>query len=102
MRRNRKQQKNREQIELFDGNLDQTAVNGIDPGAETGDELSSLLERERALTSEIMERIADYVNLNKAYQQVVLNGGGSGIDGMDIEGLKRWYGKNTKELREAE
>ena len=101
MRRNRKQQKNREQIELFDNNLAESTANGIGQGTGGGVELLSLLERERALTSEIMERIADYVNLNKAYHQVVVNGGSSGVDGMEIEGLKLWYGKNVKELREA-
>lgn len=101
MRKNRKQQKNKEQIELFDRNLYNSTSNGIESEADAGDELLSLLERERTSTSEIMERIADYVNLNKAYQQVVRNGGSSGIDGMDIEGLKLWYGKNMKELQET-
>jgi RNA-directed DNA polymerase len=101
MRKNRKQQKNKEQIELFDGNLYRSTINGIEAETGTGGELLSLLERERALTSKIMERIADYENLNKAYQQVVRNGGSSGIDGMEVEGLKQWFGKNIKELREA-
>jgi retron-type reverse transcriptase len=106
MRKSRKQQKNRNsgQIDLFDKLQEKpeestTGVTGKEiPKAV---ELLSRLERERTLTPNIMERIIDYVNLNRANQQVVRNGGSSGIDGMDIEGFKQWYGKNVNELREA-
>lgn len=64
-----------------------------------GDELQSLLERARAETEEIMERITDYVNLNRACQQVIQNGGSSGVDGMDVKELRQWYNKNLKWLQ---
>ena len=112
MRKNRKQRKNRNsyQMELFSRrpaeNLKDKPVElptgGTGKEATTGDELLSLLQRERARTINIMERIVDYVNLNKASQQVIRNGGSGGIDGMEIEGFRQWYGKisNIKELRE--
>jgi RNA-directed DNA polymerase len=79
----------------------ESTASGTGKGNTAVEELISLLERERTLTENIMERIVDYVNLNKAYQQVVQNGGSSGVDGMDVEGLRQWYSKNIKDLRKA-
>ena len=41
-------------------------------------------EEERALTSDLMDRIADLSNLSTALGQVVRNGGSAGIDGMTV------------------
>lgn len=68
---------------------------------DTGVELSSRLERQRAFTKTILERILDYGNLNKAYRQVRANKGSSGIDGMDVNELRHWMGNNLWELRES-
>jgi group II intron reverse transcriptase/maturase len=83
------------------GKPKEDTVSGTGKDSTIGDELLSILERERALRTEIMERIVEHVNLNKAYQQVVTNRGSSGVDGMDIEGLRQWYLKNVNQLREA-
>ena len=95
MRKNRKQQKNQtSQLNIFDRmeeKPDENTTSGIGKSSTTGDELSSLLERERALTENIMERIIDHVNLNKAFHQVVGNHGASGTDGMEIDSFKQWY-----------
>lgn len=105
MRKNRKQRKNGNnyQLELFDKLMERPAeslTSGTGKGITKGVELLSVLERERALTSNIMERIVDYGNLNKAYQRVVRNSGSGGVDGMEIEEFRGWYGKNIKDLRE--
>ena len=107
MRKNRKQQKNRHQIELFPkgqvNNLmykpEESKTGGTGKEIGSGSELLSVLERERALTENIMERIVDYVNLNRACQRVIQNGGSSGVDGMDVKELRQWYNKNHKSLR---
>lgn len=106
MRKNREQQKNTnsQQLELFDRlkyKPVESTTGGTGKGVTMGDELLSLLERERALTSNIMERIVEYVKLNRAHKQVVQNGGSRGVDGMDTEEFRQWYGKNVKDLREA-
>jgi group II intron reverse transcriptase/maturase len=47
-----------------------------------------------------MEQIADPLNLGKAYRQVKDNGGSAGVDGMKVEELQEWLGKNLNHLRE--
>lgn len=79
----------------IDSSVGNTRVN------DTGVELSSRLEQQRAFTKTILERILDYGNLNKAYRQVRANKGSSGIDGMDVNELRHWMGNNLWELRES-
>lgn len=60
----------------------------------------SACKEERTLTSHLMERIADSLNVTKACQRVVSNGGSSGVDGMKVEELKEWLGNNLAKLQE--
>ena len=60
----------------------------------------SACEEERNLTRSLMEQIADPLNVSKAYQQVVHNGGSGGVDGMKAEELKAWLGSNLNQLQE--
>lgn len=60
----------------------------------------SACKTERSLTMHLMERITDSLNLTKACQKVVSNGGGSGIDDMHTIELKEWLGKNLAILQE--
>ena len=105
MSKSRKRQKNnKSQMELFDStgrNPESVTTDGIGVGQTMGVELLSRLERQRTLTSNIMEEVVDYVNLNKSYEQVVRNSGASGVDGMEIEGFKQWYPQKIKDLRES-
>ena len=64
-------------------------------------ELLSLLERQRTLTENLLERIVDYGNLKRAYKQVARNDGSGGIDGMEREELRQWLGKHINTLRET-
>ena len=107
MRKNGKQRKNKNQLDLFRiRRIEKTAEEptgrtsgGTGKGKPVGVELLSLLERERTLTENIMERIVDYVNLNRACQRVIQNGGSSGMDGMDVKELRHWYNESHEELR---
>jgi len=109
MRKNRKQQKNNpRQMDLFKTGPTKAEVrpldaeaDGISPGVHAGAELLSRLERERALTTNIMERITEYGNMIRACEHVVSNGGASGTDGMEMDSFKEWFGKNISELRKA-
>jgi RNA-directed DNA polymerase len=77
-----------------------TPTDGISTGCLTRVELLSLLERQRTLTENLLERIVDYENLTRAYKQVKRNGGSSGIDGMEVNGLQIWLESHINELRE--
>ena len=59
----------------------------------------SACEEERNLTSDLMEQIADPLNLSKAYQRVKSNGGSAGADGMEVEELQGWLGEKMNHLR---
>ena len=63
--------------------------------------MSWRLENQRALTKNLMEEIVDYANLKRAYKQLSNNGGSSGVDGMEIEQLRKWFGEHLNKLREA-
>jgi group II intron reverse transcriptase/maturase len=63
-------------------------------------ELLSRLENQRTLTTNILEDVADLVNLNRAYKQVRSNKGSGGIDNMDTLELRHWLGKNINEMRQ--
>ena len=106
MRKSKEQQKREGgiQMTIFDLPAKETS-----PGTSgrTGDrqgrrvELLSRLEEQRTLTTNILEDVADLVNLNRAYKQVRSNKGSGGIDKMDTLELRQWLGKHINEMREA-
>ena len=105
MRKSKMQQKNEanQQLKLFSwkaGELTATPTGGTGTDRLSRVELLSVLERQRALTENLLERIVDYGNLVRAYNQVAGNDGSSGIDLMDTEELGQWLGKNINQLRE--
>jgi len=106
MRKDKGHQKNPEgkQLKIFNMQTLEPAVSltdGISKGEESGDELSSRLERQRTLTENLLEKIVDYGNLNKAFKQVKENDGSSGIDKMEVSDLRQWLGEHLEELRES-
>jgi RNA-directed DNA polymerase len=56
-------------------------------------------EAERTLTAGIMEKIADPLNLQKAYRRVKANAGKGGVDGMEVKELGEWLNKNLFTLQ---
>ena len=58
-------------------------------------------EEERALTVDLMERIAEPSNLVTALGQVVSNGGSPGIDGMTVGELKEWFTHHWQTLQSS-
>lgn len=57
-------------------------------------------EQERNLTVRLMERVADPLNLQKAYRRVKANAGKGGIDGMEVKDLSKWMKDNVQILQE--
>lgn len=69
-------------------------------GGKVSSEWLSVCAEERHRTRDLMERISDPLNLQKACKQVVRNGGVGGIDGMTVKDLKGWMSKNVFSLSE--
>lgn len=105
MRKDKMQQKKApgKQLEIFSktGEPLEGSIDGIDKPLSAGVELSSRLERQLTLTRNLLEKIVDYENLKRAFNQVRQNDGSSGVDGMEIEELRQWLGNNLNSLREA-
>lgn len=84
------------------------AEQGGATGKETGGisrearraELLSRLEEQRALTTGIVDNIADYGSLGKAFQQVKRNQGTGGVDGVTLEGYERELSGHIRTLHE--
>ncbi|AQT85589.1 Group II intron-encoded protein LtrA [Paenibacillus larvae subsp. larvae] len=57
--------------------------------------------RERDGANDLLERIMDRDNLNKAYKQVKRNHGAPGIDGMTVEAVLPWLRENRDELLQS-
>jgi RNA-directed DNA polymerase len=98
---NRQKTEGCEQLKLFTSKIEPAVspTSGTGKVNGPGVELFSRLGQQRALTETILERIVDYGNLDKAYRQVRSNQGSSGVDGMEVEDLRHWLGKNIKELQ---
>lgn len=58
------------------------------------------LNKTEDLATDLMERICERANLNRAYKRVKSNKGASGIDGMTIEELGPWIREHRERLLE--
>ena len=88
-----------------EGDIDSPAVRGEDvylkPKGRVSQQWLTACEEERALTADLMEKIADLSNLTTALRQVVNNGGSAGTDGMTAAQLKEWFSHNWQELQSS-
>lgn len=57
-------------------------------------------EQERNLTVGLMDRVADPLNLQKAYRRVKANAGKGGVDGMEVKELGKWIIDNLEVLQD--
>ncbi len=102
MRKDKQQRKKtKEQLDLFRKAIDPfgTTIGRTDGNFQSGVELSSRLEKQRTLTANLLTKILDYGNLDRAYKQVKRNDGSSGVDEMEIEQFSEWLGQNLDDLR---
>lgn len=63
-------------------------------------QLSSATDNKRALTQDLMERVASLANLTDAVRRVLRNKGAAGADKMSVRDLKRWFPGHWRELQE--
>jgi RNA-directed DNA polymerase len=94
------------QLDLFGGEPKfvghGTGVDG-GTGAAVREELQvpAAKERKRALTQDLMERVTQVHNLNKAWKRVKANKGAPGVDGMTVDELREWLVTHKEELVES-
>ncbi len=92
------------QRDLFDEALLKALRHGTPGDGGTGagacEERQALtaLEQQRALTQDLMERVAASANLNHAYKRVKANKGAPGVDGMTVNDLRSWLAGNKDAL----
>src|SRR6202000_354192 len=53
-------------------------------------------ERQRALTSHLMEQVCEPANLNRAYARVMANKWSAGVDGMSVGKLGGWIKRHKQ------
>jgi len=92
-----------EQLSLIEGeggNVRHDARGDRGTGAKADEEQQALAasERNRALASELMERICERGNLNRAYKRVKRNKGAPGVDGMSVKEMLGWLKEHGEEL----
>lgn len=71
---------------------------GTEPAAREEGQAVAASTRERALTDNLMERVCERENLNRAYKRVKANKGAPGIDGMGVGELASWIKEHKEEL----
>lgn len=71
-------------------------------GSEMNEEPQAVtaVDRQRALTQNLMERVVLPSNLNTAYRRVKANKGSAGIDGMTVDELSPWLSNHKGQLIE--
>ena len=89
-------------FEVGEGNVRPGASGegGTGPAACEAWQASTASNRERALTGDLMERVCERENLNRAYKRVKANKGAPGIDGMTVGELYNWLKEHKGELVE--
>ena len=91
------------QLKLFEAEMGSvrhgaSGDGGTEAAANEEEQASTALNRERALTSKLMERIGGRENLNRAYKRVKRNKGAAGVDGMTVKELYGWLQEHKAEL----
>lgn len=92
------------QLSLFHGDgraavrLGAGGKGGTGAAASEESQGPTALDQQRALTSDLMERVCDPKNLNQAYKRVKANGGAPGVDGRSVADLRPWLAEHKEEL----
>lgn len=98
------QQGGSDQLDLFDEVLKAaprhgaTGDGGTGAGAQAEPQTLTALTQQRALTQNLMERVASAANLNQAWKRVKANKGAPGVDGMTVGDLRLWLADNRDTL----
>ena len=58
-------------------------------------------EKERNLTADLMDRVIDLSNLERACRHVISNKGRGGVDGMEVNELGEWFSSYWRDLQKS-
>lgn len=58
-------------------------------------------EKGRTLTADLMDRVCDLSNLERACRHVIANKGRGGVDGMEVNDLGEWFSANWRGLQKS-
>lgn len=102
MRAERRKLRNYQRL-LFEQNEeslcpDKARNGGTESGLIGEQQTLTASEQKRALVLNLMERIVDRTNLNRAYKRVKANKGSPGIDGFTIKETRAWLADNKDQL----
>lgn len=76
----------------------QGGADGIQSAGHEESQPCTASDRTRALAVDLMERICERDNLNRAYRKVKANRGAPGVDGMTLAALPAWLAEHKDEL----
>ena len=74
---------------------------GTEAAVSEASQTPAAVERKRALTEDLMERVTRPYNLNKAWKRVKANKGAPGVDGMTVVELREWLDIHKEGLVES-
>ena len=77
-----------------------TGDGSTESGRSVAQQMSSAVDEQRALTHDLMDRVAGLANLDEAVRRVCKNKGAAGADGMSTRELKSWFSFHWRELQE--
>jgi RNA-directed DNA polymerase len=83
---------------LGDVRHDASGEGGTGAAANEEQQTPTVLERERALTCDLMAQVCERDNLNRAYKRVKANKGVAGVDGMTVSDLYDWLVQHKEGL----
>ena len=75
-----------------------SGLTGCDSAATEGNSLFTANDKAPHLALDLMERICEPSNLNKALKKVKSNAGAAGVDTMSVHALSQWMKHNQKNL----
>lgn len=67
-------------------------------GTDEEQELTKALIHDESLAENLMEKVCEPSNLNRAYKRVKSKKGSAGVDGMTVDGLKAWIANHKETL----
>ena len=73
---------------------------GTEAEASEERQMPPVADKKRALTQDLMARVASLANLTEAVRRVCGNKGAAGADGMTVRDLKRWFPTHWRGLQE--